>query len=538
MRRPALLVALSLCATGVTAGPAAVRAAASTASTASTAGTLTTISSSALRVSVDDGFPRVASYTDIASGAVLYGNEDTLSQVTLNGTNYTPTVSSTVATDHVDYTLTFSAFGNVAIDVTLKVIGNHLDLDVTRIADTTANPVKTLAFPSHNLVSVRSSQTGAALASAKMNTATTGTGDTFSTLTGTTQTDAAPVSSMYAIVNTGQLAASVTSNSYYDSPSGATATENGRVKKQTVDKTSYRRLGIWNGDWLYRSSGSATSDTEPLPWAKVVVTGDRNDDSTVDGQDGAIGYRDIMTSPRGWEKVAKRPVMRIPFNFASQATHPFLQTLDETKRVALNTDGLGQFVLLKGYGSEGHDSAHMDYGFVGPRQGGTAELNTLVDAAGNYNADIGVHIQDTEEYPVAKSFSESLANNVQTDLGWDWLDQSYHINYRKDGQQGTRLARLQAFKDAVPNLNFLYIDTWYGDGYTTQKFAREMNGAGLRHRHRVPGQVRRPGRVDALGERPQLRRQQLQGHQQPDRPVHPQPPARRLDRRPPAARRR
>src|SRR6266545_749975 len=298
MRRPALLVALSLCATGVTAGPAAVRAAASTASTASTAGTLTTISSSALRVSVDDGFPRVASYTDIASGAVLYGNEDTLSQVTLNGTNYTPTVSSTVATDHVDYTLTFSAFGNVAIDVTLKVTGNHLDLDVTRIADTTANPVKTLAFPSHNLVSVRSSQTGAALASAKMNTATTGTGDTFSTLTGTTQTDAAPVSSMYAIVNTGQLAASVTSNSYYDSPSGATATENGRVKKQTVDKTSYRRLGIWNGDWLYRSSGSATSDTEPLPWAKVVVTGDRNDDSTVDWQDGAIGYRDIMTSTR------------------------------------------------------------------------------------------------------------------------------------------------------------------------------------------------------------------------------------------------
>src|SRR6266508_1947937 len=197
---------------------------------------------------------------------------------------------------------------------------------------------------------------------------------------------------MYAIVNTSQLAASVTSDSYYDSPSGATATENGRVKKQTVDKGSYRRLGIWSGDWLHRASGASFSDTEPLPWAKVVVTGDRNADSTVDWQDGAIAYRDIMTSPQGWEKVAKRPVMRIPFNFASQATHPFLQTLDETKRVALNTDGLGQLVLLKGYGSEGHDSAHRDYALVGRRQGGTAQLNTLINGADALKADIGVHI--------------------------------------------------------------------------------------------------------------------------------------------------
>ncbi|WP_439145002.1 endo-alpha-N-acetylgalactosaminidase family protein, partial [Streptococcus agalactiae] len=33
----------------------------------------------------------------------------------------------------------------------------------------------------------------------------------------------------------------------------------------------------------------------------------------------------------------------------SQATHPFLRTLDDTKRIALATDGLGQQLLLKGY---------------------------------------------------------------------------------------------------------------------------------------------------------------------------------------------
>jgi endo-alpha-N-acetylgalactosaminidase len=420
------------------------------------AGTPVTIASTDLRVSVDSAFPRVISYTDVASGATMYGDEDTLSQVVINGTVYTPTVTATTAADHVDYVLTFGSYGNVEIDVTLKVVGHELDLNVIKIADTTTNKVNSLAF------------------------ATTGTGDTFTTLTGTTATDASPVSSMYAIVNTSQLAASISTNSYYDSPSGATAQENGRIKRQVVDKGTYRRLGIWSGDWTYHASGAAYADTEPLPWAKVVIAGDRNADNTVDWQDGAIAFRDIMTNPHGWQQVAQRPVMRIPFNFASQATHPFLETLDETKRVALNTDGLGQFVLLKGYGSEGHDSAHPDYALVGKRQGGPAELNKLIASAHGYNADIGIHIQDTEWYPVAKNFDPAaLLNDPVNDLGWDWLDQSYHINYRKDGESGARLARLQALRAAVPALDFLYIDTWYGDGYTTEKFAREMNGLGF-----------------------------------------------------------
>ncbi|HYU83704.1 MAG TPA: hypothetical protein VEK80_02770, partial [Kribbellaceae bacterium] len=156
MRRPALLAVLSLCSAGLTAIPL----------TAS-AGTLTTISSSALQVSVDSAFPRVASYTDVAGGSVLYGDEDTLSQVVLNGTTYTPTVTSTVASDHVDYTMTFGSYGDVAIDATLSVAGKVLGFEVTRIADTTANPANSLSIPGHNLVSIRSSQSGAALAWAK-----------------------------------------------------------------------------------------------------------------------------------------------------------------------------------------------------------------------------------------------------------------------------------------------------------------------------------------------------------------------------------
>jgi endo-alpha-N-acetylgalactosaminidase len=64
----------------------------------------------------------------------------------------------------------------------------------------------------------------------------------------------------------------------------------------------------------------------------------------------------------GAEKVPELVNQRIPFNFASQATNPFLVTLDESKRIYNLTDGLGQMNLLKGYQNEGHDSAHPDYG--------------------------------------------------------------------------------------------------------------------------------------------------------------------------------
>ncbi|WP_018347880.1 endo-alpha-N-acetylgalactosaminidase family protein [Longispora albida] len=435
------------------------------------AGTPVTISSGALSVRVDSDFPRVIDYTHRGTGNVLYGNEDALSQVTINGATQTPAVTSTTAADRVDYTLTLS--GGAAIHARISVADSTVEFRVTSITDPNA-AIRTIAIPGHNLVSVRSTQGGTALATTRMHTATTGTGDTFTSLTASTAADSAPQGQMYAIVNTGQLAASIATNSYYDTPSGATANENARIYKQVVSKSGYRRAGLWSGDWLYRPSGAPA--TEPLPFAKVVVTPDRNGDAVTDWQDGAIAFRDIMTNPLGWEETKDRVVQRIPFNFASQATHPFLQTLDETKRVSLATDGLGQFVLLKGYGSEGHDSAHPDYGFVGPRQGGAGDLRTLTTAGAQYNADFGVHVNAQESYPVASSFSESLVDvNAK---GWNWLDQSYVIRHRDDANSGNRLARLQELKTAAPDLKFLYVDVWYRDGWETRKLAREINGLG------------------------------------------------------------
>ncbi|MFD4243350.1 endo-alpha-N-acetylgalactosaminidase family protein [Streptomyces sp. NPDC058525] len=460
---PAAAAVAGLVATLVVAAPAAPAAAAAP----------VTITSPELSVSVDSGFPRVISYTRRATGDVLHGNEDVLSTVLVNGTSHTPTVTSTPSASGVDYALSFSG---VTVRSRLSVTGSVVEFNVTAIEDTAALRVRTFAIPDHHLVSVRSDQPGAALATANMHTATTGTGDTFTPVTAATPVDPAATTVMYGLANTGRLAAAIDSNSLYDTPSGGTARENGRISKRVTDKGGYRRAGLWSGAWLYRPAGAADSDTEPLPYVRVAITADRNADSAVDWQDAAVAYRDIWTPPTGWQDTADRVVQRIPFNFASQATHPFAQTLDETKRVNRATDGLGQFVLLKGYASEGHDSAHMDYKNIGSKLGGAVDLNTLTTAGHAYNADFGVHINATEEYPVSATFDPAHQSGG---LGWDWLDQSYYVDTRKDGQSGQRLKRLQDLKAAAPGLDFLYVDVWYGDGYVSRKLQREITGLGL-----------------------------------------------------------
>ncbi|MCY0930340.1 endo-alpha-N-acetylgalactosaminidase family protein [Streptomyces sp. H27-H1] len=459
---PAAAAVAGLAATLVVAVPAAPAMAAAP----------VTITSPELSVSVDSAFPRVISYTRTATGDVLNGNEDTIGAIVVNGTTYTPTVTATPSASGVDYAL---AFSGVTIRSRLSVTGSVVEFKVTAIEDTAALRVRSFAIPHHNLVSVRSTQAGAALSTAKMHTATTGTGDTFTPITANTPADAAATTVMYGLANTGKLAAAIDSNSYYDAPSGGTATENGRISKQVTDKGGYRRAGLWSGSWLYRSSGAADTDTEPLPYVRVAITADRNADSTVDWQDAAVAYRDIWTPPTGWQQTADRVVQRIPFNFASAATHPFAETLDETKRVNLATDGLGQFVLLKGYASEGHDSAHMDYKNIGSKLGGATDLNTLTTVGHGYNADFGVHINATEEYPVSATFDPAHQTGG---LGWDWLDQSYYVDTRKEGQSGERLGRLKDLKAAAPGLDFLYVDVWYGDGYVSRKLQREIGGLG------------------------------------------------------------
>ncbi|CAM5597782.1 hypothetical protein SNARM312S_06330 [Streptomyces narbonensis] len=466
---PALADAAATAAADRTAGPAPAASAAPV------------IASARLSVAVAEDFPRVLSYTDRATGARLLGSTAPVTQVVLNGTPHAVQAKGApvLASSSAAYTLAFPGLPGVEIDASLRVEGRTTTFRVTAVRDTDTFRVGTLDIPGHDLVSVGSADGGAATAFTRLDPDSTRTADVFAQVTDATATEANPVGASYAIVSTGQLAAAVESNSSYDKPAGASARDGARFWHQARKSGAETRVGVWSGQWTYRGAGAPQPESgDGLPWAKVVVTPDANADGATDWQDGAIAFRTIGIKAPGSEQTPDRVVAHIPFNFASQATHPFLRTLDDVKRISLATDGLGQFALLKGYGSEGHDSAHPDYGGnYNKRAGGLADLNTLLKEGRKWGAGFGVHVNATESYPEAKNFSETLVD--KTKPGWNWLNQSYYIDQRRDINSGDLARRFQQLRDETdPNLSALYIDVYYTHGWIADKTVQAVQKQG------------------------------------------------------------
>ncbi|MFC7306469.1 endo-alpha-N-acetylgalactosaminidase family protein [Streptomyces monticola] len=437
----------------------------------------TVLRSPELEVRVDTAFPRIAAYTDRATGAVLHGQREPVATLLVDGTERTPQVTSASAADRIGYVLTFD--GGTEIHAEIKVEGRRVDWRITKIADTEALRVGTLQFPSLAFLAVRSDQPGAALLAAKIQLDKAKSGDTLVKVTADTAAEAA-TGCAYAVVAHDKLGGAVETNTVYDKPASAAGTtwENGRLWRSTVKSGDHVEARLALGQFTHRAATSPLDATEPLPYATVIVTGDRNGDGKVDWQDAAIAFRDIMVMPLGAAEQHLRVVPHIPFNFASQATNPFLLTLDHVKRISLATDGLRQYTLLKGYQSEGHDSAHPDYaGNHNKRAGGLAELNTLLREGKKWGSDFGVHVNATESYPVANAFSETLVDKA--DEQWDWLDQSYRIDARRDlvsGDIARRFADLRAETD--PALNTLYIDVFRESGWNSDRLQRALRDQG------------------------------------------------------------
>ncbi|WP_206068798.1 endo-alpha-N-acetylgalactosaminidase family protein [Nonomuraea composti] len=433
------------------------------------------IASAALRVELDPAFPRVLRYTDRASGATLGGGA-AVPAVVINGQTRPAEVRLT-GNDGATARYRLDLGDGVALRASVGVRGRVTTFAIDEVTDTEAFRVGTIDLPGHDLVSVSSAQPGAATAFTRLDPDSTRTADVFAQVTAATPAETAPVGATYAIVHTDRLAAAVETNATYDRPSGPTDRDAARLWHQArKDAGGTVRVGVWSGQWTHRASGSPF--TEERPWAKVVVTPDANGDGTLDWQDGAIAFRGIAVKALGSERTKDRVVTHIPFNFSSQATHPFLRTLDDVKRVSLATDGLGQLALLKGYQSEGHDSAHPDYGGNHNRRaGGLKDLNTLLRAGRAWNATFGAHVNATEAYPEARSFDERLANKDAK--GWNWLDQAYLIDQRGDLTRGTlaaRLARLRAETD--PNLALLYVDVFRPFGWVADRTQAELRAQG------------------------------------------------------------
>ncbi|MDT9692700.1 endo-alpha-N-acetylgalactosaminidase family protein [Streptomyces sp. P9(2023)] len=475
--RTACALAVASSAVFALSGPAGPALAEETPAAAATA----LIHSDRLSVAVAEDFPRVLSYTDRATGARLLGSTAPVTEVVLNGTAHAVRVTGApvLTATSAAYTLAFPDLPGVEIDARLSVSGRATTFQVTAVRDAEAFRVGTIDIPGHDLVSVGSTDGGAETAFTRLDPDSTRTADVFADITDATPAEAAPTGASYALVNTGSLAAAVESNSSYDKPTGPSARDGARFWHQARKNGAETRVGVWSGQWTYRGAGAPAPESGAnLPWAKVVVTPDANADGTTDWQDAALAFPTIGIKAPGGDETPDRVIAHIPFNFASNATHPFLRTLDDVKRISLATDGLGQFALLKGYGSEGHDSAHPDYGGnYNKRAGGLADLNTLLKEGKKWGAGFGVHVNATESYPEAKNFSETLVD--KTKPGWNWLNQSYYIDQRRDINSGDLARRFQQLRDETdPNLSMLYIDVYYTHGWIADKTMQAVQAQG------------------------------------------------------------
>ncbi len=415
------------------------------------------LESTQLSVVVDDAFPRVISYTWRETGALLFGESRELTEIEINGVLQRPKVSCERTGNCVAYTLKCPE-GMCTISVSLEVCEDVVRFRVTEIKEHRCFPVYVIRIPNHNLVSVRSTQEGARLSCV----GGSGLGSIKENFlkVDESQLEINPQTVMYAIVNTNELAATICNTVIHDSA---------RLLCQISQRDHYVQGSIWNGTWIYREF---ESEIVELPSCDVIVTADRNGDGIVDWQDAAIAYREVMSNPLGSQSVRKWVCSQVAMNFASLAQHPFLRILDNVKKVYLHTDGLPQIVQFKGYQSEGHDSAHPDYGDnMNTRAGGADELRFAMKRMGDYTCLPGVHINATEAYPEAKTYDDELVHQVD---GWRWLDQSKAIDKKFDARSGALGKRLKRMKSELPDLKWVYVDVYFGFAWEAWKLAKEI----------------------------------------------------------------
>ena len=469
-----------------------------------------TLSTEDMDVVVSKTFPSVVRYDmkkGNLAGKVFYGQSEKINTVTINGTAVKLDDADVKATfDGAKATYVMTVKGDkidAVITSELVAKGNTLEFNITDIKnnleDTVdGNPIQTIEIPNQSLVSVRSSQNGANFKGASMSSNTKISGDYYLDIKDNTTHNR---DYAYGFVSNDEMSAGLWSNSEHDGYTASTTVSGGshntRVQATTQKKQDYVSLGLSSCAWYYHrvvtdshNRSYMVKETE-MPRTKVIIAGDMNEDAQIDWQDGAVAYRSIMNNPYKSEEVPELVAYRIAMNFGGQAQNPFLTTLDNVKKVALHTDGLGQSVLLKGYANEGHDSAHPDYADIGKRIGGAADMNTLMTEGAKYGARFGIHVNAGEMYPEAKAFKD---DNVRRDTagnlryGWNWLDQAVGLDSIYDMATGEREGRFDDLEKLVgTNLDFVYVDIWGNntgsnddDSWQTRKLSKEINSNGWR----------------------------------------------------------
>ncbi|PRY63721.1 endo-alpha-N-acetylgalactosaminidase [Knoellia remsis] len=444
-----------------------------------------TITDGTLTVRTHPDFPQVVDYR--LGGKQLAGRlGSALTSITVDGVEQPVTVgTATVSGASVSYPVTFTKLPGASLTAVISVKDGAVTYSLTKIADP-QRKLNRISIPDLDLVSVTGDDPKSQIMATKMSINRNVPGDTLITVAGAEE---GAGNAWMVTANDSGLAAGFETNAIGDNtvPGRGSNADRFRQRVHTVDGVRVGSVGA--AEWTYRGQAVSTYDdgsgigVDPDPKITVKITADANRDAVVNWQDGALATRDILTPFVGMEDVKNYVVARIPFNIVSQATHPFLRTLDDTKRIALATDKLGQQALLKGYQAEGHDSAQGDYGDnYNERAGGLKDMKTLVSEGKDWNATFGVHVNATESYSEANSFGEDLLTMPPV-AGWGWMNQSYKMNNQKDLATNNvfeRLAELRKNFPADSNMNWLYWDVYYPRGWEGDRFAAEAQKQGWR----------------------------------------------------------
>ena len=480
------------------------------------------IESQDMKAAIDESFPRVMEYemkTGSAQGKTFIGQTNEISTIKINDIEIQPTLNSfNKKGDSAVYSLGLeNSTNHISLDmeVTISISENDLTWEITKIEKKDGcDKINKIEVPNLNLVTIEGTQSNAQFKGAVKSSDVDRSGDseiTFASGGGHIPNNSGNY--VYGFVSGDGLSAGLWSNSE--------AANDLRVKRNNGANT----ISLTSNFWYYEYGDSAESknyDNTPIsemPCAKVCIAPDLNEDGVVDWQDGAIAYRDIMNNPYGAEDVPELVNYRVVMNLGGEATNPFLMSADNIKKVYLATDGLGQAIMHKGYGNEGHDSANSEYGDIAEKLGGEEEFRKLIEIAHQYNTEVGIHVNAQEAYPEARTFSDDIILGPNS-TGWNWMDQSYVLNKIKDLGTGLRYKRILQLYDRIngtslyankwpgvagqggdkevvadaatiertvaksiedgTNMDFIYLDVWYQDSWETRKIAQQFNSLGWR----------------------------------------------------------
>lgn len=431
---------------------------------------LEVIESELMKITLDSNFPRITQYEWKEDGKILVGEDEQLYIVEINGDKYVPKITSLFSENKATYKISIP---EIKVTLVLDIIteGSKVRMEFKEILEEGDFKVRKINFPNHNLASVKNIENGQ-IASVLT------TGDWNNIIEEFSSVDEAKpgiAGKTYGFISNNDFAVTINNN----------VIEGGnRISLSTSNRDGYIQTGIGSGAWTYRevldwnakdSDGNVLAVEEDLPWSEVMIARDENKDSFINWQDAAVLYRDNMNIAKGGEKI-KNQLSYIAMNIG-YTQNPFLRSLDMVKKVSNMTDGFGQLVLHKGYQAEGHDDSHPDYGgHIGMRQGGVEDFNTLIDEGKKYDAEIGVHINATEYMMDAFEYPAEIVN--ENAPGWGWMDKSYYVDQKADLTSGELFRRLDMLKSDAPDLGWVYVDVYTGNGWNAHELAGKINDLG------------------------------------------------------------